>query len=110
MNIMDYDSFLEEMDQDLDVVNMIIDEFIKSINNQLPLMEELYINRDYNTLNREAHSIKGGARNLMAKSLELTSKDLEFAAADHDNLLIEQYLAQIKKDVEMFNNFITAKL
>lgn len=110
MNIMDFDSFLEEMDGDLDAVNMIVGELVKAIKTQLPIMSDLYTNKDYHTLNREAHSIKGGASNLMAFDLGAVAKQLEFAAADQNDVLIERYMASLIVEFENFKSYVNTKL
>lgn len=110
MKIMDLDSFLEEMDNDYDDVNMIVAEFTNSIEIQLPQMFKIIRDGDYHTLNREAHSIKGGARNIMAPGLEFAATDLEMSARNSDPRKSEKFLNNLEMEFIRFKRFISENL
>ncbi len=110
MKIMDLNSFLEEMDNDYDDVNMIVSEFTNSIEKQLPQMLKIFKDGDYNTLSREAHSIKGGARNIMAPGLEFAATDLEVSATNKDPIMSEKYINKLEVEFIRFKRFISENL
>lgn len=110
MDIMDLNSFLDEMDHDDDVVSMIITELINALKEQIPQMTILLENRDYEVLSREAHSIKGGARNVMAEGLEYCSVELEKAVLAQDNSNILKFIEELKYEFKRFKDFAIANL
>lgn len=110
MKIMDLNLFLEEMDNDYDDVITIVNEFTRSLTSQLPMMEQLYRDKDFPVLTREAHSIKGGARNIMAQGLEFAATDLETAAKGSDIELCEKYLFNLEAQFIRFRKFVSSNL
>lgn len=110
MEVMDLSSFLEEMDNDYDVVNMIIGEYISSLDEQIPLMKKLLNEKEYITISREAHSIKGGARNVMAQRLEEASCQLEQAAQREDDSAITENIMTLDKEYNIYKLFIKEHL
>ena len=110
MNIMDLDSLMNEMDNDIDVVNMLVTEFSSAINKQLPVIKKLFTNEDYNGISREAHSIKGGARNLMTEGLEIASKSIEAAVKNDDKEEILKSIGLLEKEYEHFKFFISTNI
>lgn len=110
MNIMDFDSFLDEMDNDIDVVGVVVSEFINSLDVQLLDIDNYIKNGNYIILSREAHSIKGGARNLMADRLVSCSESLEIAAKNGDATSAKKNLDRLNEEVKLFKEFITDKI
>lgn len=106
MNIMDFESFLDEMDNDYEVVNLVVNEFINSLDTQIFDMDLLLKSKNYTVLSREAHSIKGGARNLMAYRLEESAKNLEESVISQDPILISNNISRVIEEVEVFKNYI----
>ena len=110
MKEMELEEFLEEMDYDLDIVNMVISEYIASLNSQIPKLDRLFKARDYTVITREAHSIKGGARNLMAPELEDVSAHLEQAAKNHDDSEIARYLITLQDKSKSYELYVKENL
>lgn len=110
MEVMDLSSFLEEMDNDYDVVNMIIGEYISSLDEQIPLIKKLLSEKEYETLSREAHSIKGGARNVMAQRLEDVSYKLEESAQKKDDSAISEHIVSLDRECSIYKIFIKEHL
>ncbi len=110
MEIMNLSLFLDEMDNDYDIVGNIVSQYILSISKQLENMNNLLLNRSYSIISMEAHSIKGGARNLMAPRLEQASKKLEEAAVDKDDIKIKKCIDSLNSEYIMYKNFILDNL
>ena len=106
MCIMELEEFIEEMGNDMDDVRLIIGEYINSVALQIPLMKDLIVSRDFTTLEREAHSIKGGARNVMAQGMEYAARDLEMSARESRSEECELYLSVLFEKFGDFRNFI----
>lgn len=108
MNIMDLDSFLAEMDGDINDVKMIVSQFVTSIKDQIPLIEEYISVNNYSSITMEAHSIKGGARNIMAIDLELKAEALEFSSRAKEIETIKINFAKLKDSFEKLQDFALA--
>ncbi len=107
---MDFDSFLEEMDNDIDIVGAVVKEFISSLDNQMLDIDNYIKNSNYIILSREAHSIKGGARNLMAYRLSTCAEFLEVAAKNSDKISAKKGLDKLNTEVALFKEFIINKI
>jgi HPt (histidine-containing phosphotransfer) domain-containing protein len=87
-----------------EIAEIIIQGFIQQIPTQLRNIEEAIKNNDIETVDREAHSIKGGALNVFANDLMLASKALEMQAkaANLENAphLLEKIREQYQRLVE----------
>ena len=110
MKEMELEEFLEEMDYDLEIVKMVVSEYISALNSQIPKLDELFKAKDYNVITREAHSIKGGARNLMAPELEDVSSHLEQAAKEHDDTAIARYLVTLQDKSKRYELYVKENL
>ena len=88
----DYDKALEIFIEEKEILLETIEEFEKRVGKQLADMKLLLRDRDFESLRREAHSIKGGSWNLAmadfgtaAEKLENSAKNKEMAVS-FDNL------------------------
>lgn len=116
MEIMNLKMFLEEMDNDYEMVEMIVNQYIESLEKQLIKMKDL-LGKDthngesiYIVISREAHSIKGGARNVMAPRLERVSKELEEKSATKDNNVIKKIIDELEIEYNAYKTFVLNNL
>ncbi len=68
---------LEEFEDDKAFLKEVTEEFLENVRYQIETMRQSISGEDYETLEREAHSIKGGAANLTADSLSGVALELE---------------------------------
>lgn len=78
----DIEGYLERMNGDKEIVKFIIGGFLEQIDKQISIMQNAISGNDHETLEREAHSIKGGALNIIADDLMESAKELEFASKE----------------------------
>ena len=74
---LDYKKVVEEFDGDEEFLKEVLENFINNVKNQIRTIEQALDNRDFETIRKEAHSIKGGAANLTANGLAGIAFELE---------------------------------
>jgi HPt (histidine-containing phosphotransfer) domain-containing protein len=84
MDQLDVEKFKEQVGYDRDLLIEIIDLFFSESAAQLTQMHEALERRDYDTLSRIAHTMKGSFGSLHAEPARLHAHDLEIAARQHD--------------------------
>ncbi len=82
--LFDSEALLAEVDGDTVLAGTLIRGFVDSLDEQRSVIERAMAKRDWTTLHREVHSIKGGAANLFADPLRRTALKLEQAARRED--------------------------
>lgn len=86
---------------DRDAVRQVLQRFTENVERQLELMEQALANQDRDSLERDAHSMKGGAATLEARSLQQAAAALEEGARDKDfqelSLLLQAVATQYKR-------------
>lgn len=110
MEVMNLKLFLEEMDNDYDIVEMVISQYVSSLSSQLNHMHKLLEESAYSVISREAHSIKGGARNLMAPRLEKASMDLEELVSGKDPHKVEKGIEKLESEFIIYKDYIRENL
>lgn len=110
MEIMNLKMFLDEMDNDYETVEMIVSQYITSLEEQLKNMKKLLDESSYSVLSREAHSIKGGARNLMAPRLEKVSMELETLIAGQDRGKITKGIENLESEFLIYKDYVKDNL
>ncbi len=73
----DFEKALKEFENDRDFLTEVLEEFIRTVGEQLPKIRQALVSKDADTLKQEAHSIKGGAANLTACELSKAAGVLE---------------------------------
>ncbi|QTA86859.1 Two component system response regulator/histidine kinase, HAMP domain-containing [Desulfonema magnum] len=74
---MDFERALEEFEDDKAFLKEVSEEFLENVRSQIEIMRQAIADGDYETLGREAHSIKGGSANLAADNLSGVALELE---------------------------------
>jgi CheY-like chemotaxis protein/HPt (histidine-containing phosphotransfer) domain-containing protein len=73
----DFEKALKEFENDRDFLTEVLEEFIRTVGEQLPKIRQALASKDADALKQEAHSIKGGAANLTARELSEAAGALE---------------------------------
>ncbi|MFA5905580.1 MAG: response regulator [Desulfobacula sp.] len=73
----DIEIALKEFENDQAFFTEVLDEFIRTVGEQVPKIRQAIASKDADTLKQEAHSIKGGAANLTAYELSKAAGSLE---------------------------------
>lgn len=97
---------LKEFDDDQTLLFEVIDEYIANVRQQTSKIAEAIQNRHYETIWREAHSIKGGALNLAADALAGIAFELEKAGKSGDLPNSSQLLARMVDELFRLEIFI----
>ena len=97
---MDYQQAVEEFEGDAELLEEVLQGFLKNVSRQIPVMEEALISRDLGSLAEQAHAIKGGAVNLLAKELAGAARDLEWIGRG-DELIDEPAKECVDGDVAL---------
>ncbi len=74
---LDYKKALEEFDGDEEFLKEVLEGFLDNVKNQIITIEHALNEGDFETVRKEAHSIKGGAANLTADGLAGIALELE---------------------------------
>ena len=90
---------LQEFNGDQTLLFEVIDEYIANVRQQMPKIAEALQEQDYETVWREAHSIKGGALNLAADALAGIAFELEKAGKSGDLANSSQLLARMEDEL-----------
>lgn len=110
MPIMDYDKALKEFENDKDLLISLIKDFSSKIQSQLLLMQQAFLNSDFECIQIESHGIKGGAANLCALPLSNAAKSLEHACKHHaEKETIESLLGELACVADSFDEFVKTK-
>jgi CheY-like chemotaxis protein len=109
--IMDYVKALMEFENDTELLNSLMSDFLKNTISQLNLMKNSITNHDFETIQRESHGIKGGAANLCAMPLSGAAKALEMACKKHESPdTIFKLLNELNQAVDRFGRYVNKKL
>jgi CheY-like chemotaxis protein len=94
LNLIDFEALVGEL-EDREIAHQMVDGFLKILPQQFRKIKESIEAGDAETVNREAHSIKGGAANIFAVTLQDAALKLERASEDRlseDAFAIFQFL------------------
>ncbi len=102
----DIEAYIERMGGNKGIAKKIINGFVEQIPIQLGNIEEAMKTGDIETVDREAHSIKGGALNVIADDLMKTAKELEMHAKSGDLENKIELLENIKKEYIRLEKYV----
>lgn len=94
-DIFDYGEALSLFVEDKEILDETLAEFIRHVGTQLQEMKKQLDAGDFETLGREAHSIKGGSWNLAAKIFGNAAARLESSAREKDAAASFEYLKKL---------------
>jgi CheY-like chemotaxis protein/HPt (histidine-containing phosphotransfer) domain-containing protein len=96
----DVEAYVERMGGNREIAETIIMGFIELLPGQLRNIEAALENGDIKTVDREAHSLKGGASNVFANDLMLAAKELEMHAKSGSLDKARELLERIRREYE----------
>jgi HPt (histidine-containing phosphotransfer) domain-containing protein len=93
MTKIDIEKIANELEFEIDEVEMLVGLFIESAYEELGKMKNAIEKKDFETLYKSAHTIKGSAANLMLEDISTTAKQIEFdARSEIDKDYMSEYL------------------
>ena len=105
-NIFDLKATLEFLDGDHNILKKIIAAFLNDCNKLFPELQNGIAENDAKTIERTAHTIKGGALNFGAKKLAETARSLENIGESKDLTEAKEILPQLEKEFAEFKQAI----
>lgn len=106
--ILDHEFVLEIVDNDLELLQMLIKNFLKNIPLHLKDLEIAIYQKDTKQLRYFAHKIKGGCLNLGGKKVSNTSHKIELAAIDNHLENVPHLYEALKHEIEEFISSLTS--
>jgi len=106
----DLDEAISEFNGDRALVMELIADFITGVEKQIDAMKMKMRENDLESIQNEAHSIKGGAGNLTAMALYKAASDLEKNARSKDPALTESSLSEFEDAFIIFKNYCNSKI
>jgi len=103
---LDIDAYINRMGGNKEISELIIKGFIQQIPIMLNNIENAIGKNDIKTVEREAHSIKGGASNVFAEELMQAAKELELHAKEDQLYKASELLEKIRKEFERLHSFV----
>lgn len=86
--------------------------YLTETTERLEILKTLMVNRDYNEIDNQAHTLKSSSGSFGAQALYEVAKNLEQSARDHDDKGIESYFAAVQEvgdlTVKAFKDRFTA--
>lgn len=108
--VMKYEKTLKEFDNDRDLLMTLLQDFNTNIHSQLKKMREALYIKDYESIGRESHGIKGGAANLNAFLLAEAAKSLEKSCKKSEDFnLISDLVDELSCNIDLFDKFVKNK-
>jgi signal transduction histidine kinase/CheY-like chemotaxis protein len=104
-----YEDFLTELDGDKETAGILLRGFLEQLDRQISLMERALEEKDFTTLHREAHALKGGSLNIFADPLAEAAADLE-RAARAETSEVSRIFRKLSGQVEIIRKAISVVL
>jgi HPt (histidine-containing phosphotransfer) domain-containing protein len=101
--ILDLPEALNRSLGDAEFLQMMMDEFQKSIPDFILRFETALHDQDMEALGRDAHQLKGASANLGAKSMAAIALELENIGKSGESATAAQALTRLKAEIEKFN-------
>jgi two-component system, sensor histidine kinase and response regulator len=98
--VLDQESLMEELDDDLDMLETMLEIFERDAGERMPKIREAISSGDANTLNAEAHALKGGSGTFFATATYELANQLETMGRENDLANAEATFSTLEKEVE----------
>ncbi|MCF6246141.1 MAG: PAS domain S-box protein [Desulfobacula sp.] len=105
----DYTKAVDEFENDEAFFFEVLDEFIDTVDNQIPQIEQAMETCDFMLIKSQAHAIRGGASNLTAMDLSKAAYHLELSGKNKDATATLDHLAELKKVFAELKAFLKEK-
>ncbi|MBF0349938.1 MAG: response regulator [SAR324 cluster bacterium] len=107
---LDLQQSLEEFGDDKVFLLEVLHEYFEHVQSQMLNIKNCLDSKDYKTIEREAHSIKGGARNLRAMPLGDIAFELELSGKSGNHTQIELILPQMAQALIELKTYVKQHL
>jgi len=97
---------IEEFDNDEDFFNEVLKGFLEHLNEQLDLIRTAIDTGDFETIEKQGHSIKGGAANLTAIDLSNAAFCLEKAGKEQSKDQMEDIMSRLESAYENLCKYV----
>ncbi len=102
--MIDVEMIAKELEFDIEDLIMLIDMFLDSCESSLTAIEEALNINDFETITKEAHSIKGSAANLKLERVSKFAYMMEAASKNKLELDYELVISKIKEQTKDIKN------
>lgn len=106
---MDYEQAIVEFEGSEPFLIEVLEGFIYNVEKQVLTIKDAIEEKDFETILKEASSIKGGADNLTAWNLSVVSRELEMMAASKSVENADELINLLEKEFHRFKNFAIRK-
>ncbi|MEA1917484.1 MAG: Hpt domain-containing protein [Campylobacterota bacterium] len=98
--MLDLQKIADELDFDLEDVEMLMEVFLKSVDENLKTVQDGVESSDFDAIFESAHAIKGSASNLTLMNISDIAKDIEHNAREKVSINYEEKFLELKKLIE----------
>jgi HPt (histidine-containing phosphotransfer) domain-containing protein len=104
--LFDRDTFLGKLDDDIELYNELLDEYLISANSYFADIGEGVKKKDFDQIRIAAHSIKGSSGSIEASQMQSAAANLENAAKQQDLARIRENLEIIEMEYEILSEIL----
>jgi len=101
--MIDIERLATELDFDIEDVYVLVELFVENAQVSLANIEEAIEGNDIQTIQNEAHAIKGSAANLLLVDIQSMARDMETAALENRKINYLSLFTQIEESIEALN-------
>lgn len=105
----DYDRAVHEFGNNRALLNSVLENFLKTADTQIALMEVATEKKDADLLSAEAHRIRGAAASLTASAVAAAAENLENAARAGASADARQYVKVLGEELGRLKQFVSAR-
>jgi PAS domain S-box-containing protein len=106
LRIFDRKMLLDRLDGDEELIKGIIAAFLEDLPNLIKGLEKALAEKDVQSLERQAHSLKGAAANVEAGALKTIAREMEKAGKEERLELAESLFPKLNEEVERFKEVL----
>jgi HPt (histidine-containing phosphotransfer) domain-containing protein len=104
-NPMDYSSALKRTGGDEEFLSMLIEVYISDFKIRFQAMKQAVMDRNFNQLYHQGHTLKGSSANLSLSTLQKISYQMEAAGKEKDLKLAQETLKKLNMEFKLFQNY-----
>ncbi len=98
--VLDAEGLLDELDEDVELLEQMFEIFVRDSKERMPKIREAIEKGDCDTLNAEAHALKGGVGNFFARASFEAAYELEKMGSNGDSTGAEAVFARLERELE----------
>ena len=99
-DVFNYQALLERFMGEKELILEVIPEFVQHVKEQLEKLKVSFKDKNFEQLEKEAHSIKGSARNMTADKVGYSSEKLEKVCKEQDEQTASVLINQLYDDFQ----------